>query len=1105
MLRGHGGCRVGGAAEVSFVAGGAAEPVEQHIDHGRGQQREQLAGDQPADDGHAQGLAQLGPLPEADGQRQRAQGGGQRRHQDGAEAQHAGLAHRLRGRQAARALGFQCEVDDEDGVLLHDADQQEHADERDDGELHVEKQQREHRAHAGRGQRGEHGDGVDQALVEDAQHDVDHHDGRQDQEELLPLRLLEAARRALEAAAHVGGHGDVGLGLGNDLPRLAERGVAVQVEGNGGGQFAVLVADGGGRRALHHLRDGRERHHAFLGVGQHLPGGRSALAGVGRGTGGARRVGRHEDVLERRRAARVAGGPLHDDRILVQLAVDGGHGPLAEGVVEHRIDGRAHAQTRGAVAVHLHVGFRAVVGLVGVHVGEQRLLLQALGQLGRPDAHVGEVVAFKRVLVRGIAGAPAHAQVLRGREEDLQAGERGELRPQPADHGHAGIAALGHGLEVDEHEAAARAPSPGEPHHGVHGRVLADDVHGLAQLARQRPGRDALVRAQAGHELAVVLLREKALGDMAEQVHVEADHREQDHDDERLARQRPVQRMAVAAQHRILRGDGPAGEAAPGPERGIRVAASTVRAQQPRAHHRRGGERDHQRDRHRHRERDREFAEQPAHLPVHEEQRDEHRHERQADGQHGEADLARALQGRLHAVHAGLDVAAGVLQHHDGVVHHEAGGHREGHEAEVVQAEAQQVHDAEGAQQRDDGGHRGDDRGAGLAQEQAHHQHHQRDGDHQRDLDLAQRGADGVRAVRGHGDADVLRQLRLQRGDERAHAVHRLDDVGARLARDEHDDGRLAVEEAERAGVLHAVDHLRHVAQAHRSAVAPGDDEVRVVGGPPRRRRRVDLHAAAVTLDGALGPVGIGRLDGGAHVLRADAVAVQRERQQLHAHRGQRAASDLHVAHALHLRDALADHVGDGVVDLARGARPGGEREDDDRRIRRVDLAVGGVAAQGGGQVRPRGVDGGLHFARGAVDLAVQVELQADARRTARTGGRHLVHARDHAQAPLQRRRHAGGHGLGAGAGQAGRDGNGRIVHLRQRRHRQQEERRDARQRDADGEQHRGHGPLDEGAREVHGRPSPAGAAGGASAVGTSGAAAVPRPVQRRPSRSKAR
>ena len=117
------------------------------------------------------------------------------------------------------------------------------------------------------------------------------------------------------------------------------------------------------------------------------------------------------------------------------------------------------------------------------------------------------------------------------------------------------------------------------------------------------------------------------------------------------------------------------------------------------------------------------------------------------------------------------------------------------------------------------------------------------------------------------------RQLRAQLRQQRAHAVDRLDHVGAGLPRDQHDHRRLAVEEAERAVVLDAVDDLGDVRQAHRRAVAPGDDHRRVVGGAARRRLGVDLQPPAVALDRALRPVRVRGLDRGAHVLAADAVA----------------------------------------------------------------------------------------------------------------------------------------------------------------------------------------------------------------------------------------
>ena len=418
-----------------------------------------------------------------------------------------------------------------------------------------------------------------------------------------------------------------------------------------------------------------------------------------------------------------------------------------------------------------------------------------------------------------------------------------------------------------------------------------------------------------------------------------------------------------------------------------------ARLEQPGAHHRRGGQRNDQRNHHRGRQRDGKLAEQAAHLPAHEQQRNEHRHQRQADRQHRKADFARAQQRRLHAVHALLDMARGIFQHHDGVVDHEAGGHRQRHQRQVVQAEAEQVHHAEGAQQRHHGRHRRDDGRAHAAQEQADHQHHQQDRDHQRELDFVQRRADRIGAVGRDLQLDVRWQLRLQRRQQGAHAVDGFDDVGARLARDQHDHRRVAVEQAERIDVFDAVDHFGHIVQADRRAVAPGDDQVAVVGGAAPAAGAVpaanrSAGAGRLTFDRALGTVGVVGLDRGAHVFGRDAVAVQRIRQQLDPHRRQRAAADLDVAHALHLRQLLLHQVGHRFVDLAGRLGRRGQRQDDDRRVGRVGLAVGRVAAQGGRQVGARGVDRGLHFARGGVDLAVQVELQADAGRAVAAAAR---------------------------------------------------------------------------------------------------------------------
>src|SRR6185369_8344003 len=87
--------------------------------------------------------------------------------------------------------------------------------------------------------------------------------------------------------------------------------------------------------------------------------------------------------------------------------------------------------------------------------GQGRLALHGFGQARGPPAQVGDVVALQGELVGAVALAPAHAQVLHRIEEQADAGDARQLRPQPRDHGLAALGPVGGGLEVDEDETAA--------------------------------------------------------------------------------------------------------------------------------------------------------------------------------------------------------------------------------------------------------------------------------------------------------------------------------------------------------------------------------------------------------------------------------------------------------------------------------------------------------------------------------------------------------------------------------------------------------------------------------------------------------------------------
>jgi hypothetical protein len=83
---------------------------------------------------------QLGPGSTTNGQGKRPEKRRHSSHQDGAKAQKAGLADSGGCGGAACAPRFDGEVDQDDGVLLHDADKQNDTDERDDAELGLERE-----------------------------------------------------------------------------------------------------------------------------------------------------------------------------------------------------------------------------------------------------------------------------------------------------------------------------------------------------------------------------------------------------------------------------------------------------------------------------------------------------------------------------------------------------------------------------------------------------------------------------------------------------------------------------------------------------------------------------------------------------------------------------------------------------------------------------------------------------------------------------------------------------------------------------------------------------------------------------------------------------
>src|SRR6266849_1240081 len=408
-------CALGGLGGDRAARAGATGPpgetVEREVDDGGGVEGEELGEEEAADDGDAEGAAQLGAGAGAEGEGKAAEEGGHGGHHDGTEAEQASLEDGLMRRQALGALGIQGEVDHHDGILLDDANEQDDADEGDDAEVDAAEEEREDGADTGGGQGGEDGDGVDVALVEDAEDDVHGDEGGEDEEGLVREGGLEGLGGALEAGVDGGGQPDLALGGLDGADGMAGGDAGGEVEGEGDSGELALVVDGEGGGAGLDVTEGGERD---LGAGGGLD--VDGLEGVG-------------VLLE-------PGGDLEDDVVLVELGEDGGDLALAEGVVQGVVDGLGEdAETGGGVAVDDERGLEAAVLLIGGDIAQPRQGPQ-LGQHPRSNGiDLGEIraQALQRVLELGIALPAADAKVLHGLQIQRRAGNMGQLPAQAAD------------------------------------------------------------------------------------------------------------------------------------------------------------------------------------------------------------------------------------------------------------------------------------------------------------------------------------------------------------------------------------------------------------------------------------------------------------------------------------------------------------------------------------------------------------------------------------------------------------------------------------------------------------------------------------------------
>ncbi len=429
---------------------------------------------------------------------------------------------------------------------------------------------------------------------------------------------------------------------------------------------------------------------------------------------------------------------------------------------------------------------------------------------------------------------------------------------------------------------------------------------------------------------------------------------------------------------------------------------------------------------------------------------------------------SRAAEGGLQRWLALFDVAGDVLDHDDRVVDDKSGGDGQSHQGEIVEAEAEQVHRAEGADQRQRNRQARDQGRARAAQEYEDHQHHQYDRQRQLIFNVLHRGPDGHGPVGQDVEVDGGRQRGLQLRQQRLDALHHRNHVGARLPLHVENDRRGFVHPGAELVVLGAIHDIADIAEPDRRTVLVGDDQRFVIARIPDLVVGVDGVGAHRAVEIALRRVDIGIAKRGAQVVDVEPVGRELADIGADAHCRPLAAADADKPDTGKLGDLLREAGVDEVLHLCQRHRLRRQSQGQDWRVGRVHLGVDRRRGQVGGQQVAGSIDRGLHFLLGDIERNGETELQRDHRRAGGTHRAHLVEVRHLAELHLQRCGDRGGHHIRAGAGIEGLHLDGRIVHFRQSGDRQEFEREHAGQHDCDHQQGGRHRPQNERLRRVH-------------------------------------
>src|SRR6185437_15614303 len=165
---------------------------------------------------------------------------------------------RVRRRLVLVPLCFDREVDHHDSVLLHYTHEQNQSDEPVHVERQVEDVQRQQRPEGGERQAGQNRERMDETLVQNSKHHVDHEDRQDEKCDETLLALLEGLGGTREAGRYAGRKRRRG-GVLNRRRGLAQRGTRARVERDRNRRQLTRVVYGERTDSLGERRDAAQR------------------------------------------------------------------------------------------------------------------------------------------------------------------------------------------------------------------------------------------------------------------------------------------------------------------------------------------------------------------------------------------------------------------------------------------------------------------------------------------------------------------------------------------------------------------------------------------------------------------------------------------------------------------------------------------------------------------------------------------------------------------------------------------------------------------------------------------------------------------------------